>query len=77
MDFSNLLKTASAFHEARVLLTGVELDLFTLLADKEMDLKQVCDLLNSDRRATQYVLDALASMELLEKREGNIRHLQR
>jgi len=70
MDFSKLLKTASAFHEARVLLTGVELDLFTLLADKEMDLKQVCDLLNSDRRATQYVLDALASMELLEKREG-------
>lgn len=70
MDFSKLLKTAGAFQEARVLLTGVELDLFTLLVDKEMDLKQVCDSLNSDMRATQYLLDALAAMELLEKKEG-------
>jgi len=70
MDFSKLLEIAFNFRESRVLLTGVELDVFTLLAEEGKDLQQVCHILTSDKRATQYLLDAMVSMKLLEKAEG-------
>ncbi len=73
MNFSNILEIAFNFREARVLLTGIELDVFTLLAEREMNLQQVCETLNSEVRATQYLLDAMTAMNLLEKNEGKYR----
>ncbi len=73
MDFSKLLEIAFNFREARVLLTGVELDIYTLLSEREMTLQQVCEALNSNVRATQYLLDAMTAMKLLEKKDGKYR----
>lgn len=70
MDFSKLLEIAFNFREARVLLTGVELDIFTLLSEREMSLQEICDELHLEERATQYLLDAMSSMKLLEKKEN-------
>lgn len=70
MDFSKLLEIALNFREARVLLTGVELDIFTLLSEREMDLRGVCNELSLNERATQYLLDAMTAMKLLEKKDG-------
>lgn len=62
-----VLGIARAFMESRVLLTAVELDLFTLLAGSARSAVEVANRLGSDLRATTVLLDALAAMELLEK----------
>lgn len=70
MDFSKILETAFNFREARVLLTAVELDIFTHLADRPKSLEEICSELHLDIRATQYLLDALSAMQLLQKTDG-------
>jgi predicted O-methyltransferase YrrM len=65
-----LLGLARAFQEARLLLTGAELDLFTRLADKPRTARDLAPELQADLRALTILLDALSAMGLLEKREG-------
>ena len=60
---------ARGFSRARLLLTAVELDIFTLLATKPLSATEVVDKLKSDPRATSIFLDAVAAMELLVKKE--------
>lgn len=70
MEFSKILETVWGFREARVLLTAVELDIFTLISGKELSLDEICGKLDSDMRATQYLLDALSAMGFLIKENG-------
>jgi hypothetical protein len=65
-----LLALARGFQESRVLLTGAELDLFTLLSREPLGVEALATRLGADRRALGTLLDALAAMELLEKRDG-------
>lgn len=65
-----LLALARGFQESRVLLTGAELDLFTLLSRESLSAPEIAGRLGADRRALTTLLDALAAMELLERREG-------
>jgi SAM-dependent methyltransferase len=65
-----LLALARGFQESRVLLTGAELDLFTLLSREALAAPEIAGRLGADLRALTTVLDALAAMELLEKRDG-------
>jgi predicted O-methyltransferase YrrM len=60
---------ARAYMESRVFLTGVELDLFTLLAAGPLTAKQITELIHADLRALTIVLDALAAMGLLVKKQ--------
>ena len=69
----DLQHIARAFSRSRVLLTGVELDLFTLLAGRPLSAEEVVGELDSDLRATTIFLDALAAMGLLVKEEGTYR----
>ena len=64
---------ARGFSRARVLLTGVELDIFTLLAEDSLSAGEIVDRLNSDLRATTILLDALVAMELLVKEKHRYR----
>ena len=61
---------AREFSRARVLLTGVELDIFTILANEPLSAEAVVDKLDWDLRATTIFLDALVAMGLLVK-EGD------
>jgi hypothetical protein len=65
-----VLGLSRQFVEARVVLTGAELDLFTLLAREGLTAEQVTGRLQGDRRRMTALLDALAAMELLQKDEG-------
>ncbi|HQR68612.1 MAG TPA: methyltransferase [Thermoanaerobaculia bacterium] len=65
-----LLALARGFQESRVLLTGAELDLFTLLSRETLGVEALVARLGADRRGLATLLDALAAMELLEKRDG-------
>jgi predicted O-methyltransferase YrrM len=64
-----LLGMGRAFMESRVLLTGTELDLFTLVAAKPLSAEQIAGRIGADLRALTILLDALAAMGLLIKQD--------
>jgi len=74
LSAQNIQHTARGFSRARILLTGVELDIFTLLAEDSLSATEIVDRLNSDLRATTILLDALAAMGLLTKENGSYRN---
>ena len=45
LDPSHIMQTASAFWGSKVLLTAVELGLFTILGDKSLNARQLGDAL--------------------------------
>jgi predicted O-methyltransferase YrrM len=65
-----ILDLARNFMESRVLLTGAELNLFTLLASEPLSAEEVVARTGANLRALTILLDALAAMELLVKQEG-------
>jgi predicted O-methyltransferase YrrM len=66
-DIGSIQQTARGFMESRVLLTGVELNLFSLLAAKAMTADQVASELEANIRGTTMLLDALAAFGYLTK----------
>lgn len=69
----SIQQIARGFSKARVLLTAVELDIFTLLAGESLSAVKVVDRLKSNLRATTIFLDALAAMDLLFKENDGYR----
>lgn len=65
-DFQQMLR---AFQESRTLLTAIELDLFTAVG-AGADAAAVARSIDTDPRATGMLLNALAAMDLLTKRDG-------
>jgi SAM-dependent methyltransferase len=72
-DNQAIATLSRAFMESRVLLTAAELDIFTLLVDHDSTAPQVAEQLGADLRGTTTLLDALAAMGVLDKREGRYR----
>jgi precorrin-6B methylase 2 len=66
----DVLELARSYQPACVLAAAAELDLFTVLADDSLGAGDVANKLGTDLRATTILLDALAALELLEKRDG-------
>jgi len=65
-----ILELARNFMESRVLLTGAELNLFSLLASEPLSAEEVASRTGTSIQALTILLDALAAMELLAKQEG-------
>lgn len=61
--------TLRAFQESRVLLTAIELDVFAAV-EGGATADDVAQRLGLEPRATEMLLNALAAMELLSKRDG-------
>ncbi len=68
-----IMALSRAFMESRVFLTGAELDLFTLAASAPMNAREIAERIGADLRALTIVLDALAAMGLLIKRDDAYR----
>ena len=62
-----------AFQESRVLLTAIELDLFEALG-RGAPAADVARTLGTDPRATEMLLNALAALGVVEKRDGIFRN---
>ena len=62
-----LLETVPAFMKSRVILTGVELDLFTQIAKGVDSVDQLAEKNHLDTRALQRLLDAIVTFGLLTK----------
>ena len=67
---AEIMNLARNFMECRILLSGAELDLFTLLAPKPLTPQEVADRIHGDVRGVTILLDALSALGLLVKREG-------
>jgi (2Fe-2S) ferredoxin/predicted O-methyltransferase YrrM len=65
-----LQQTLRAFQESRVVLTAIELDVFTAVAAGPGTAAEVASRIGADPRATGMLLNALAALRLLDKREG-------
>ena len=64
-----VLELTRGFQPACVIVAGAELDVFTVLAKGALDAAQVARKVAADPRGTAVLLDALAALGLLEKRE--------
>ena len=65
-----LLGLSRNFMESRILLTGAELDIFTLLIDRPLSARELAEANHWHQRPLTVLLDALAAMGLLVKTEG-------
>jgi predicted O-methyltransferase YrrM len=72
-DTEKILKLARDFMESRILLSGAELNLFTLLSREPLTARDVSARIGADLRALTILLDALAAMGLLAKEEERYR----
>lgn len=70
LDPSHIMQTATAFWGSKVLLTAVELDLFTVLGDGTSSASQLGERLGLHPRGTYDFFDALVSLKFLD-REGD------
>jgi ketosteroid isomerase-like protein len=61
------IRTALGFWESRVLLSAVELDLFTVLAERPLELSELTRRLELHPRGTRDFLDALVALGFLER----------
>jgi SAM-dependent methyltransferase len=61
---------ANSFQQSRILLTAVELDIFTALEKKLMTSEQTALAIGTDPRATDRLMNALAALGLLRKVRG-------
>jgi (2Fe-2S) ferredoxin/predicted O-methyltransferase YrrM len=66
----DLYEMTRAFMPSRALLTALELDVFTAVGGGA-SAERVAEKIRGDSRATEMLLNALVSLNLLEKREGD------
>ena len=67
LDPSHIMQTATAFWASKVLLTAVELDLFTTLGDGTMTAPQLGKTLGLHPRGTYDFFDALVALKFLDR----------
>jgi hypothetical protein len=67
LDPSHIMQTATAFWASKVLLTAVELDLFTMLGDGSLTAEELGDALGLHPRGTYDFFDALVALKFLER----------
>jgi SAM-dependent methyltransferase len=64
---------ARSFMECRLLLTGVELNLFSLVASTPLSAEEITEKVKGDLRATAILLDALSALGFLDKENNRYR----
>ena len=67
LDPSHIMQTATAFWASKVLLTAVELDLFTILEDDKLTASQLGKTLGLHPRGTYDFFDALVALKFLDR----------
>jgi len=62
------LRLSQSFKESRILLSGAELNLFTIQNPTPLSAQEVASRIGADPRALTVLLDALSAMDLLVKK---------
>lgn len=69
-DVGRLLGVSSGYWTGCAIQAGVRLDLFSILRDHCYDAREMGEMAGTDPRATGLLLDALAAVGLLDKKDG-------
>ena len=69
-QFQSLAELSRGFWAPRVLLTAVEIDLFSRLGGQSRTPAQLADMLDVDERGIELLANALVGLGLLEKEQG-------
>lgn len=69
----SILELARGFMASRVLLSGAELDLFTVLAEEALTAQEIADATKAELRKLVILLDALSALGFLVKKDGRYR----
>ena len=64
---NRIRELAMAFRQARALMSAVELEVFTALAERELDAEGLAERLSISRRGARDFFDALVALQLLER----------
>ena len=67
---AHIVSLGYAFWKSKVLLTAVELDLFTVLAEGSLDVRELARRIQLHERGAQDFFDALVALKLLHRRDG-------
>ena len=67
---SEVLGLSQNFMESRIMLSGAELNLFTILSSAPLSAQEVASRIGANLRALTIILDALSAMGLLVKQRG-------
>ena len=73
MTPEEIMRMTQGFKESRILLSAAELNVFSILRKAPLSAREVADRTGGDVRALSTVLDAVAAMGLLMKREDKYR----
>ena len=73
MTPEEILRMTQGFMESRILLSAAELNVFSILRKAPLSAREVAERTGGDVRALSAVLDAVAAMGLLMKREDKYR----
>jgi len=65
-----VVRLSQNFMESRIMLSGAELNLFTILNPAPLSAQEVASRIGADLRALTILLDALSAMGLLVKQRG-------
>jgi len=66
-DAGSLIGTSSAYWRGCTLQAAVRLEVFTVLGKQQKSLESISKTIKSDQRGTEFLLNGLSGMELLEK----------
>lgn len=66
----NTIKLGYDFFKTKALLTAVRLDIFNVIGDRKVGLNEITGITKTDARAMGLLLDALVSLDLLQKEDG-------
>lgn len=69
-NFDYILDLSCGYWKSHVLFTAVEFDIFTLIGKGNLTAKKISQSIHADERATEMLLNALVSLELLVKHEN-------
>lgn len=70
MDFTYLDNLNGSYAESRILHAAVELKIFDTIGEKAMASEEVSGTLNTDKRATELLLNAVTALNLLKKEDN-------
>jgi len=71
MNADELREMARGFQKSRILLTAFELDIFTFIGERNVKVETIAEKLNLNKNATERLLNALVSLNILQKNNGN------
>lgn len=69
-DVDYLLQLSCGYWKSHVIFTAVEFDIFTLVNTGKLTAKEISQAIRTNERATEMLLNALVSLELLTKEEN-------